>query len=128
MKYLFLFGLSILLFACGNSKGSADSTTTSTETTEDKDNGAETIEEGGTITAQVVSVVGVVHVSETGCPLYIAAEAGDEKLTLYPVNLEDKFKNEGMKLKFKYQPSKIQQPDACPDAMPVTLSDVSLMR
>ena len=132
MKHLFLFLIAFTLFACGNTKrtkgGSEGSPAPPVDVVDEVEETAENAEEGGTITAQTVSVVGTVHVSDTGCPLYIDAVAAEQEVKLYPVNLEDKFKNEGMKLKFKYQPSKIQQPDSCPDAMPVTLSDVSLMR
>ena len=73
-------------------------------------------------------VIGIVHVSETECPLYIEAKLVDKSVNMYPMNLEEKYKREGMKIKFDYELSRGPQPENCELDMVVSLSDVTLMR
>ena len=73
-------------------------------------------------------LVGIVHVSETECPLYIEAKLTDRSVKMYPMNLDDKFKNEGMKIKLTYEHSRGAHPENCDVEMVVSLSEVALMR
>ncbi len=73
-------------------------------------------------------VIGIVHVSESDCPVYIEAKLTDHAVNMFPINIEDKYKVEGMKIKFTYELSRGAQPENCDVDMVVSLSDVALMR
>lgn len=74
-------------------------------------------------------LVGIVHVSEEGCPVEIEAKMNSgEMLALYPIDLEDKYKVEGMRIRFTYAVSRAPQPDGCSADMTVSLSDVTRLR
>lgn len=71
-------------------------------------------------------VVGIVHTNHGDCGLVIASENEGQELVFAPQNLEDKFKIDGMKLKFYYTPKKAAK-GKC-KATSVTVEDVSIMR
>jgi len=54
-----------------------------------------------------------VKVNSTGCVLYLEAEENGEKVSMYPVNLDDKLKIDGLVIRFTYHPSKAMQPENC---------------
>jgi hypothetical protein len=56
---------------------------------------------------------GIVRVSYKGCSPIIEATENGELVKFYPVNLSDKMKVDGMKIKFTYIPSRAQQPETC---------------
>jgi len=107
----------LLLVSCGNRKSvSADAGVEETEVS------TETTETGA------ARVVGVVHISEEGCLVTVAMTEGDKTLNCYPVNIEDKYKVEGMVLKFFYEESRAQQPENCDVDLVISISDVAVMR
>ena len=108
MKYILIISILFSLFACGNSKKATNDIPK--------------------MTAENYRVIGVVHISETDCPLFISVEDQGKSFTLYPMNLEDKYKREGMKLKFSYAASKGAQPSNCNADIVVSISEVTLMR
>lgn len=132
MKFL-VFAISMMtIIACGNQKETAqeveaveaeienaeDSSTSEPE--EDVDNDVEE--------TRNYRVVGIVHVSATDCPVYIEARLENETVSMYPMNLDNRFKKEGMKIKFAYTLSRGAQPTSCDIDMVVALNDVTLMR
>lgn len=120
MKIIIIAALVLLTFGCANRKEKMQEN----ESHEELMNKTE--EQNSTELEN--RVIGIVHVSETECPLYIEAKLTDHAVKMYPMNLEDKFKNEGMKLKFTYELSRGAQPENCDIDMVVSLSEVSLMR
>jgi hypothetical protein len=75
-----------------------------------------------------IRYVGTVHVAETGCPLWIEVKDSANVFNVYPVNLEDKFKNEGMRLRFNMITSRAPQPQGCSVQHAVVVSEVTLLR
>ncbi len=55
---------------------------------------------------------GVVHL-ESNCGVIISAQVDGLELKLYPVNLSDDFKKEGIKISFEFSPSRAMQPEKC---------------
>lgn len=56
-------------------------------------------------------VVGYIRKTESGCGIYI--ETADSKERYYPVNLDSKFKQDGLKVSFSYNVSRAAQPKGC---------------
>ncbi len=117
MKHIIVLGILIFTFACGSHKESTHETEAIEEEIIDAND-----------TSENYRVVGIVHVSETECPLYIEAREKDKTINLYPMNLDEKYKKEGMKLKFEYAISKGAMPANCNADLVVSLTDVTLMR
>lgn len=136
MKNLFLIGALLFVVACGNRKETAQEVEAVqeevTETMEEAENAAEEVEEAAEEVVEEVDqnyrIIGVVHVDHNDCPLYIEAHEKNETLIMYPMNLEAKYKREGVRIKFAYTKSRGQQPENCDIDMVVALSDVTLMR
>lgn len=114
MKLIPFFVGLCMLAACSNQKNTNAVATASNTTTE--------------TTSENYRIIGVVHVSDTGCKLYIDAQEKDKKVKMYPVNLDEKFQKEGMRLKFDYAASRAPLPDGCDAAQVVSVSDVTPMR
>ncbi len=72
-------------------------------------------------------VIGIVHLNET-CGALITAQVGDREVILYPNNLDEKFKKEGMKLKFFFLNSSMPIPNGCNAAARGDLKDVNAVR
>lgn len=72
--------------------------------------------------------LGTVHLNSKGCPFTIDIEEDGIKKSLYPISLEDKFKVEGLRLRFVYALSRAPQPKDCKCDHVVTLTDVSAIR
>ena len=77
------------------------------------------------------SYLGKVHVSKNdACRLYITIEGVFSKSsiiefhTLYPINLDQKFKKDGMYLQFNYTPSRAMSPEGCATDAVVSLENV----
>ena len=125
-KHIFTLAFSSLLISCGNGKETTEETVESVteETTEVTENSEEEIpsNEGN------YRIIGIVHVSETDCPVYIEAQEENETVNYYPVNLEEKYKVEGMKIKFDYTWSKAPQPENCDVDKAIQVNDVTIMR
>jgi hypothetical protein len=75
--------------------------------------------EKDTRTKMAGSTIGIIHVNEDGCPLYIevtSALNNNETVPFnraYPLNLLDKMKKKGLKVEFTYTLSKAMQPEGC---------------
>ena len=72
-------------------------------------------------------VIGIVHLSET-CGALITAQVGNREVILFPNNLDDKFKREGMKLKFFFLNSSMPIPNGCTADARGDLKDVNAVR
>jgi hypothetical protein len=119
MKSILLLSVLFLAAACGNRK----------ETMQEIDSVEEEIEEAVEEAQENYRVIGIVHIDEPDCPIYLETKLKDKTVMMYPMNLEEKYKNEGMKLKFDYALSRGQQPENCDIIdMVVSMSDVTLMR
>lgn len=128
--YALLFGFGFLITSCGTGKEIVEDKTTDVENT------AETVEEEVEETKEVMEgemdqnyrIMGMVHVDDGECPIWIEARGKDGLLKIYPIGLDDKYKKEGMKIKFAYTKSMAQQPEGCDIDLVAVLSDVTLMR
>jgi len=85
------------------------------------------VTDNGSSPSEVERVVGTVEKSED-CGFYITVIQGDVMRSYFPVGFEDKYKVEGMKLKFAHQPAKAKMPQACHDFIPVYISEVTPVR
>lgn len=56
---------------------------------------------------------GIVRTQYKGCPVLIEITEDGQMVKLYPVNLDESFKVDGMKIFFTYTPSRAQQPESC---------------
>lgn len=77
------------------------------------------------------SYLGKVHVSkDDACPIYITIEGVFSKSsiiefhTLYPINLDQKFKKDGMYIQFNYTTSRAMSPEGCATDGVVSLENV----
>ena len=95
MKSIFIILAIVGLSACGTSKELS---------TENKS--TETIASDGKLN-------GIVYVSIKGCSVLIETVIEGETLRLYPVNLDEKFKSDGIRIMFNYSPSRAMQPEGC---------------
>ena len=133
MKLLpFLFALCILT-SCGNRQNtveSASSTGNENQPVEFADASTTASENEPEVSVMPIDtrIVGTVHVSDSGCPLYIDAINGDKKSKMYPVNLNENLKKEGMRIKFSYALSRAPHPAECDAEQVVTVSDVTPYR
>jgi len=55
---------------------------------------------------------GMVYISKE-CGVIITITENDQELKLYPVNLEDQFKKDGLLITFNSYPSRAMQPAGC---------------
>ena len=72
-----------------------------------------------------IITLGTVHLQSKGCDVIIEVEENGVKKTLMPFGIEEKFKIEGLRLKFVYILSRAPQPKDCTCDHVVILSDVS---
>jgi hypothetical protein len=95
MKCLFALLSALLLFtSCGTTKDLAQNTAGESVQTDDR-------------------LSGKVFVSYKGCPAIIETMVDGNAVKMYPVNLKDEFKQDGLKIKFTFTPSKAPQPEGC---------------
>lgn len=113
MKILFLALTLVLVTSCGTQKEVVQSN--------DGNANVEQITNDGMI-------VGIVRVNPRGCPLYIDATENGEALTMYPVNLDEKYKKDGIRIQFSYTPSRAMQPEDCNVTKVVALDNVTQLR
>lgn len=74
-------------------------------------------------------LVGKVRIGEKdACPFYLETFEGGKSITMYPVDLDDTYKIEGVKIKFDYTPSRAMQPENCIVDKVVSLNNVTLLR
>lgn len=69
---------------------------------------------------------GIVELSEH-CTI-IHSEIEGKPITMYPVNIEDKFKKEGLKIQFDFALSRAAQPTNCIVDRVVSVSNVSISK
>lgn len=62
------------------------------------------------------------------CGFYIEVFVGDLAHSYYPVNLDEKYKVDGMRLKFAWKAAKAKPPKDCPNFEPIEVSDVTAIR
>lgn len=77
--------------------------------------------------ANEVELVGKVRTSDT-CPLYLETYEDGKLVTMYPVNLEDHLKQNGVKISFTYILSRAKQPENCRVDKVVALENVKQLR
>lgn len=73
-------------------------------------------------------IVGKVRINDTACLVYIEAFEDGKMVNMYPVNLEEKLKIDGIKIKFEYVPSRAMQPENCVVDKVVALNNVTELR
>lgn len=81
----------------------------------------------GSSPSETDRMVGTIRKSKE-CGFYITVAQGDTASIYFPVNLEDKFKVAGMKVKFASKPEKTPPPPDCPDLIVITVSDLTPLR
>lgn len=113
MKYLSILALALIIFSCKVGEEIV-------EAQDQVEDVAETVED--------TRVIGLVHTSPTGCPYFIEAKTDDGPLKMYPINLEDKFKVDGLRLKFNYNVVKASQPAGCDTDIAVELIEPTAYR
>lgn len=113
MKITFLALTMILITSCGTQKEVVKS-----------GDGAANVEQ----IANDGMIVGIVRMNAKGCPLYLDANENGEAITMYPVNLDEKYKKDGIRLKFTYTPSRAMQPEECNVNKVVALDSVIQLR
>lgn len=72
-------------------------------------------------------LVGVIDITEE-CGALIRVVQGDVERTYIPVNLEDKYKKDDMKVRFSYQPADVKQTGDCVFYTPITITDITFLR
>lgn len=96
MKILTLFFTVCVLASCATTtKTAADVNTTSESIAND----------------DVTS--GIVRTEYKGCPALIETTEDGQVVKFYPINLDEAFKVNGLKIFFTYTPSKAPQPESC---------------
>ncbi len=115
LKYISLTLFIPLFMACGNSK--------EIEQVEEE---VETVVEEAT--EATMRTLGHVRLLDNDCELYIDAVGEDGHFKIYPTNLDPRFKNEGMHLKFFYQPVDEVAHEDCDVDVVATLSEVTPLR
>ncbi len=82
--------------------------------------------ENGTFDSEAVQIVkGTVYISKEGCPVFITAKIDGVLVKMYPVNLEEQFKIDGLKIKFSFNLSRAMQPENCEVDKVVSLENVT---
>jgi len=82
--------------------------------------------ENRTFESEAVQIVkGTVYISEEGCPVFITAKIDGALVKMYPVNLEEQFKIDGLKIKFSFNLSRAMQPENCKVDKVVSLENVT---
>jgi hypothetical protein len=84
------------------------------------------IVENGTFESEQVQIAkGTVCVSQEGCPVFITAKIDGALVKMYPVNLEEQFKIDGLKIKFSFNLSRAMQPENCKVDKVVSIENVT---
>ena len=104
-----LAALIVLSVACGAKKQSVDSTAAVEQ--QEANAGFST----GTVTTAMVS---------DGCPLLVTLD-GVNKVFLIPIGLDERYRRNGLKLRFKYRPSKASIGE-CRKGQAAILEEISL--
>ncbi len=110
MKKILLVTITAMLAACGAKKTSVDSAAAIEQ--QEANNGFST----GRITNAFAS---------DGCPWLIRVDHADN-LYLIPIALEEKYKQNGLQLTFKYRPSRASSGE-CRKGSPAVIEEVSIV-
>ena len=114
--------------ACGNSKDSATTAANSnSNSTENSNSNSNSNENANDSNNGENLVLGFVRTSDEGCPLYIEVRDRDG-LKVYPTNLEDKFKVDGLLLRFSFGRATSPAPETCEGVSAVSVANVAAMR
>lgn len=73
----------------------------------------------------VIAIVTTAYQSE-GCEVLLEIEENGEKELFLPIELEDKFKKHGTKLKITFHPSRIMQ-SGCHKGIPISIDNIKLI-
>lgn len=79
------------------------------------------------------TLVGIIHVNENQCPVYIELPAALNPgismpfNTVYPLNLKDGMKKKGLKVQFTYTVSKAMSPEGCSADAVVQLEEIMVV-
>ncbi|MEJ6777249.1 MAG: hypothetical protein QNK85_08010 [Crocinitomicaceae bacterium] len=123
MKPLFILSLFFLSSSCSTQKEIPTNTDKHTLTNIDT-----RILTESEVAIDTMRVIGTVHIEEKGCLIYIDAKTDSGNITMYPVNLAEKFKREGFVIRFTYTLSRAMQPNYCKCSRVVSLRDVTPLR
>lgn len=110
----------LLLVACGSTQNVESTSVGTTSTIEEEVEQVEQIKPH--------RIIGYVKLDKA-CGVYIDAEIEQGvKKRLYPINLDDKFKIDGVLIKFNYNFSRAAAPGGCECDYTVSVHEVSIMR
>ena len=79
------------------------------------------------------SLIGIVHVNENNCPVYLAIDQTNNPGVVlpfqkaYPLNLKDGMKKKGLKVRFTYTSSKAMQPEGCGAEVVIQLETITVI-
>ena len=73
-------------------------------------------------------IIGVVHTSKTGCPLYIDVVDDSQTKKMYPVNLAEEYQIDGTRIQFDYANSKAMQPSDCIVDQVISITEITLLK
>jgi hypothetical protein len=85
------------------------------------------------MTADSTSLIGIIHVNENQCPVYIeVSEALNQGISIpftsaYPLNLKDGMKKKGLKVQFSYTTSKAMSPEGCSAEAVIYLDQINVI-
>jgi hypothetical protein len=117
MKFILIFSVLSAIFSCSAVK----------ETPVNPEKVVNVIEDKVDELNEPEMIVGKVRVSKeaTGCQIFIEAFRNGEMFLLYPINLTEKYKVDGIKIKFSFTESKAPLPENCPAAIVGVLENIS---
>jgi hypothetical protein len=131
MNKIFLIASLSFLVSCAvckerrASKEAAQTVTTEVEKEEDQTN---VLTERPMKEEEMIIVEGTVRLDRPGCPVSIDMVDGDLFSSVYPVNLDKKYHQEGLRLKFTYTPSRAASPESCTADMVVALDNIEIIK
>ena len=123
MKALLISSVFFLLLACGTQKEVIVNTDSNSQIESNQ-----AIDNTITNTSDTLRIIGTVRTTSKGCLVYIDAQTNSRSIKMYPVNLDDRFKKEGMFIRFTYALSRGMQPKGCECNQIVSVSDVTRLR
>ncbi len=73
---------------------------------------------------------GIVKVSAKpgDCALWISSSKAEGGTGFYPVNLEEQFKKDGLKVAFNFNPSRAPLPENCERLQAIVISEVKVLK
>lgn len=90
---------------------------------------SEMVQSADPVVVEDTRLVGKVRMGQKEeCPYFLETYENGKSITMYPVNLDDTYKIEGVKIKFDYTPSRAMQPENCSVDKVVSLNNVTQLR